>query len=390
MKFSTIAIRAHQDPDPITGAVIPPIYQTSTFEQEDAGVHKGFEYSRTGNPTVDTLAKVLTELEGGTSAYCFASGVGALVTLCNAMLSAGDHMILGDVVYGGTYRYTTKVLSRFGVDVEFVDMGDPENVRNTIRPNTKLVYMETPGNPTLKVVDIAAINAIAKEKNIPTVVDNTFASPYLQSPFAHGVDIILHSTTKYIGGHSDVIGGALVLRDNTYDEVMRFHRNTVGAIPDPFNSWLTLRGVKTLAARMGIHCKNAQAVAEFLEKHPAVENVIYPGLPSHPQHALAKKQMKNGFGGMVTFRIKGGMSEASRFLKGTKIFTLAESLGGVESLLCFPAAMTHKSVDPKDRAIAGITDNLIRISVGIEDIDDLIADLDASLKQAVSTAGATR
>lgn len=386
MQFNTTAIHAHQHPDPVTGAVISPIYQTSTFAQEDAGVHKGWDYSRCGNPTVDTLAGVLADLEGGAHGYCFASGVGALVTMCNALLNTGDHIILEDNVYGGTFRYTTKVLSRFGIEPTFVDMSDAKNVEAAIKPNTKLIYAETPTNPLLKLIDLEAIVAIAKKHKIPTCVDNTFASPYLQSPLALGIDIVLHSTTKYIGGHSDVIGGALILKDDTYNDVMRFHRNTIGANPDPFNTWLTLRGLKTLGLRMERHCQNALALAQYLEKHESIESVIYPGLVSHPQHALAKKQMPKGFGGMISIRVKpqgqseSGEMEARELMKNLRVFTLAESLGGVESLIEHPALMTHASVEPAVRKEIGITDNLVRLSVGIEDLEDLKADLDQALK----------
>lgn len=379
MQFKTLAIHSHQHPDPVTGAVISPIYQTSTFAQEDAGVHKGWDYSRCGNPTVDTLAGVLADLEGGKHGYCFASGVGALVTLCNALFKPGDHLLIGDDVYGGTFRYTTKVLAKYGVDIEFVDMTDPQNVEKAMKPNTRLVYMESPTNPLLRLVDIEAIAKIAKAHGVPSCVDNTFASPYLQKPLALGVDIILHSTTKYIGGHSDVVGGALILKDDTFNEAVRFHRNTIGANPDPFNSWLTLRGLKTLGVRMDAHCANALELAQFLEAHPAVETVIYPGLPSHPQYALAQKQMRAG-GGMISIRVKGGEAEARQLLKSVKVFTLAESLGGVESLIEHPARMTHASVDPQVRQELGITDTLIRLSVGIEDVADLKADLDQALR----------
>ena len=385
MRFKTIAIHSHQKPDPLTGAVINPIYQTTTFAQEDAGVHKGWDYTRTGNPTVEVLAGVLADLEGGKHAYCFASGVGALVTLCNAMFNPGDHLLIGDDVYGGTFRYTTKVLARYGVEIEFIDMTDPSKVDAHIRPNTKLVYLESPTNPLLRLVDIAAIAKMAKSKGVPTCVDNTFASPVLQRPIELGVDIVLHSTTKYIGGHSDVVGGALILKDDTFNDAVRFHRNTIGATPDPFNSWLTLRGLKTLALRMEAHCKSAQQLAEFLEAHPGVEDVIYPGLPSHPQYELAQRQMSAG-GGMIAMRVKGGEAEARQFLKSVKIFTLAESLGGVESLIEHPARMTHASVDAKVKADLGITDNLIRLSVGIEDVEDLKEDLENALKAIAQKA----
>jgi cystathionine beta-lyase/cystathionine gamma-synthase len=385
MQFKTMAIHNHQHPDPVTGAVINPIYQTSTFAQEDAGVYKGWDYSRCGNPTVDTLAGVLADLEGGQHGYCFSSGVGALVTMCNALFQPGDHLIIGDEVYGGTFRYTTKVLSKFGVESEFIDMGDPQNVARAIRPNTKMIYMESPTNPLLKLVDIEAIAKIARQHKIPTCVDNTFASPYLQKPIELGVDIVLHSTTKYIGGHSDVIGGALILKDDTFNEVMRFHRNTIGANPDPFNSWLTLRGLKTLGLRMDAHCAGALEIAKFLEAHSAIETVFYPGLPSHPQYALAQKQMRAS-GGMISFRVKGGETEARQLMKALKIITLAESLGGVESLIEHPARMTHLSVDPKVREQLGITDNLVRLSVGIEDVQDLKKDLEQALSRIAAPA----
>ncbi|HEY9686094.1 MAG TPA: cystathionine gamma-synthase [Coleofasciculaceae cyanobacterium] len=387
MQFNTLAIHSHQHPDPVTGAVITPIYQTSTFAQEDAGVHKGWDYSRCGNPTVDTLAGVLADLEGGKHGYCFASGVGALVTLCNALFKPGDHLLIADDVYGGTFRYTTKVLAKYGVEIDFIDMTSLANVERAIKPNTKLIYMETPSNPLLKLVDIAAIVSIAKKHGIPTCVDNTFASPCLQKPIALGVDIVLHSTTKYIGGHSDVVGGALILKDDTYNEVVRFHRNTIGANPDPFNSWLTLRGVKTLGVRMEAHCKNALALAQFLESHDMVENVFYPGLPSHPQHALCQKQMRAG-GGMISIRVRGGEAEARKFMQSLKLFSLAESLGGVESLVSLPYLMTHLSVDPETKARLGITDNLVRLSVGIEDVEDLKADLAQALATVAQTAKA--
>lgn len=385
MKFNTIAIHSHQAPDPVTGSVIPPIYQTSTFAQEDAGVHKGWDYTRCGNPTVDSLAGVLADLEKGRFGFCFASGVGALVTLCNAIFKPGDHLLIGDDVYGGTFRYTTKVLSKFGVEVEFVDMGDPAKVEVAIKPTTRMLYMESPTNPLMRLVDIRALVEIARKHNLMTCVDNTFATPYLQNPIEMGVDIVLHSTTKYIGGHSDVVGGALILADDRYYEAIRFHRNTIGATPDPFNSWLTLRGLKTLGVRMKEHCKSARQLAEFLENHPAVEDVLYPGLASHPQHALAQRQMRD-FGGMMSIRVKGGEAEARAVLKATQVFTLAESLGGVESLIEHPATMTHASVEKHVREQLGITDNLIRLSVGIEDVEDLQNDLDHALQAARQTA----
>jgi cystathionine gamma-lyase len=386
MEFSTRAIHVGQHPDPVTGAVITPIYQTSTFAQEDAGVHKGYDYSRSGNPTRTVLEEVLASLEGGQHGFCFASGLGALTTMTLALFQPGDHLIVGDDVYGGTFRFFTKVMNKFGLDVQFVDMTDLSNVRSAIRPQTKMIYMETPTNPLLKLVDIAGVVAIAKQHNIPTCVDNTFATPYLQQPLSLGVDMILHSTTKYIGGHSDVVGGALLLKDDTFKDAIKFHQNSLGATPDPFASWLTLRGVKTLGVRMRAHCESAQGLAEYLESHDAVESIIYPGLASHPHYAIAQKQMCGGYGGMIAVRIRGGEAESRKFLQSLKYFTLAESLGGVESLAEHPARMTHMSVDKAVREQLGITDNLIRLSVGIEDFKDLKADLAQALEKACSKA----
>ncbi len=384
-RFSTLAIHSHQASDPETGAVIIPIYETSTFEQEDAGKHKGYDYSRSGNPTRRALEGCLADLEGGAYGLCFASGLGALTTVSMALFKPGDHILCGDDVYGGTYRFFDKVFRPLGIDVSFIDFTAPEEVQRHIKPNTKALYLETPTNPLLKLVDIQAMVAIAKEHNLLTILDNTFASPYLQKGISIGVDIVLHSTTKYIGGHSDVVGGALILKDDTYFQPLRFYQNSLGATPDPFASWLTLRGLKTLAIRMKAHEANAMALAQFLESHPGVENVIYPGLSSHPQHALAKKQM-SGFGGMISVRIKGGLEEARTFMKSLKLFTLAESLGGVESLVEHPALMTHASVEPHIRKAIGITDNLVRMSVGIEDIEDLKQDMAQALEKTTKIA----
>lgn len=379
MKFATAAIHAGQDPDPVTGAVITPIYQTSTFAQEAPGVHKGYDYSRSGNPTRTALETALAALEGGSRGFVFASGLGALTTLILALLRPGDHVVIGDDVYGGTFRLFTRVFEQYGLKLSYIDMTNAENVRAAIRQETKLVFLETPTNPMLKLVDLAAVIAIAREKKILTCVDNTFASPYLQRPFDFGADFVLHSTTKYINGHSDVVGGALIVRDSGHAETIAYHQNAVGATPDPLASWLTLRGLKTLALRMEAHCKNAAALAEFLQAHPAVEEVFYPGLKSHPQHELAKRQMK-GFGGMISFRLRGDAATANGFLKKLRYFRLAESLGGVESLVEIPAIMTHASLTPEGRAALGITDTLIRISAGIEDIADLHEDLEQALK----------
>lgn len=378
-RFATRAIHSHQAPDKETGAVIVPIYQTSTFEQDDAGQHRGYEYSRTGNPTRTALEGCLADLEGAAFGYCFSSGLGALITLCNAFFKPGDHLLCTEDVYGGTFRYLDKVLRSYGVETDFIDFTNPTIMKQHVKPNTKAIFIETPTNPTLKLVDIAALVAIAKEAGAMTVLDNTFASPYCQQGLALGVDIILHSTTKYIGGHSDVVGGALITNNDAYSTAIRYHQNSMGATPGPFDSWLTLRGLKTLAIRMKQHEANALALAQFLEQHPSVEKVIYPGLPSHPQHELAKRQMM-GFGGMIAVYVKGGLDGSRRFMKALKLFTLAESLGGVESLVEHPALMTHLSVDPAVREAAGIADNLVRMSVGIEDTQDLIEDVTQALK----------
>ncbi|MFO7169365.1 MAG: cystathionine gamma-synthase [Chloroflexota bacterium] len=373
--FATRAIHAGQEPDPATGAVIVPIYQTSTFAQEAVGVHKGYEYARTHNPTRTALEQALAALDGGRHALAFASGLAAETTVLLA-LSAGDHVIGGDDAYGGTYRLFTKVFARHGISFDFVDTRDPENVAEAIRPETRLVWLESPTNPLLKIADVPAIARIARERGVLTLVDNTFASPYFQRPLEQGADIVLYSTTKYIGGHSDVVGGAVVLNDSELYERLRFLQNAAGAVPGPFDCWLVLRGLKTLAVRMRAHEQNALAVARFLESHPAVEQVIYPGLPSHPQHELAKRLM-DGFGGMVSFTPRGGVEAANRIVTRTKLFTLAESLGGVESLIELPAAMTHASVAGSPLEVPA---GLVRLSVGIEDADDLIADLRQALE----------
>jgi cystathionine beta-lyase/cystathionine gamma-synthase len=372
--FATRAIHAGQEPDPATGAVIVPIYQTSTFAQEDVGVHKGYEYARTDNPTRAALEAALAALDGGAHALAFASGLAAETTLLLA-LSAGDHVICGDDVYGGTYRLFEKVFARLGLLFDYVDASDPDQVAAAIRPETKLIWLETPTNPLLKLADIVAIARIARQRGILTAVDNTFASPYFQRPLELGADIVHYSTTKYIGGHSDVVGGALVLADGALYERLKFLQNAAGAVPGPLDCWLVLRGLKTLAVRMRAHEANAMAVARFLEQHPSVERVIYPGLPSHPQHTLARRQM-HGFGGMISIVLKGGAAAARALVTRTKLFTLAESLGGVESLIEVPAAMTHASVAGSPLEVPA---GLVRLSVGIEEQDDLIADLEAAL-----------
>lgn len=380
MKPSTIAIHESQHPDEKTGAVITPIYQTTTFAQDVPGELKdGYDYSRSGNPTRTVLENVLAKMEGGTHGFAFASGMGALTTLIMAFMQSGDHIVVGDDVYGGTFRLFDKCLKKFGIAASYIDMTDPENVRDAIQDNTKMVYLETPTNPLLKLADLEAIIAIAKERKIFTAVDNTFATPILQNPIALGADCVLHSTTKYINGHSDVVGGALVLNSDAHGDVVRFYQNSLGATPDPFASWLTLRGLKTLKVRMDAHVAGAQKISEFLESHKAVDEVIYPGLKSFPQYDLAKKQMR-GPGGMISVRLKGDEKTAVKFLQKLKYFTLAESLGGIESLVEIPSIMTHASISPENRVKLGITDTLIRLSVGIEDPEDLIADLNQALK----------
>lgn len=378
MQFSTRAIHVGQEADPSTGATIVPIFQTSTYTQQGIGEHKGFEYSRTGNPTRAALEACLASLEGAKYGLAFASGTAASAAVMNH-LSSGDHVVCADDVYGGTYRLFELVLKRYGMEYSWVDMTNPDNVRKAIRPNTKMLWIETPTNPLLNLVDIAAISEIGKASKLITVVDNTFASPYLQQPLELGANIVVHSTTKYLGGHSDVVGGAMMTSDEKLYTTIKYHQNAVGGVPGAFDSWLVMRGVKTLAVRMKAHCENALEIARWLEGHDAVEKVIYPGLTSHKQHALAQRQMR-GFGGMVSFVIKGGEAAARSIAGKTHLFALAESLGGVESLIGHPATMTHASIPRADREARGITDGLLRLSVGIEDVDDLIADLEAAFR----------
>jgi cystathionine gamma-synthase len=373
--FATRAIHAGQDPDPATGAVITPIYQTSTFAQEAVGVHKGYDYARSGNPTRTALETALAALEGAAHGVAFASGLAAETTVALALLKSGDHVLCGDDVYGGTYRLFKRVLEDKGISTSFVNTADAVEVATAVRSNTRLIWIETPTNPLLKIADIAAISAIAREAGALTLVDNTFASPACQLPLTLGADLVLHSTTKYLGGHSDVVGGAILTSNADLAARLRFVQNAAGAVPGPFDSWLVLRGIKTLALRMREHSANALAVAQFLSEHPAVEQVIYPGLPSHPQHTLAARQMQN-FSGMVSFLAAGGEKAAHKIVTRTRLFTLAESLGGVESLIELPAAMTHASVAGSTLEVPA---GLVRLSVGIEDLDDLIADLDQAL-----------
>jgi cystathionine gamma-lyase len=371
--LATLAIHAGNLPDPSTGAIMVPIYQTSTYVQEGPGGHKGYEYSRTGNPTRAALEANLAALEGGAHGLCFSSGCAAAATVLE-MLNAGDHVLAGDDMYGGTFRLFDKVFRRLGLEFSYVDLTHPASLGPALKPNTRLVWLETPTNPMLKLVDIAAVTAQAHAAGCLVAVDNTFATPALQRPLALGADLVVHSTTKYLGGHSDVVGGALVMNDPDLKARLAFLQNAVGAVPGPMDCFLTLRGTKTLPLRMERHCHNALALARELSDHPAVVRVIHPGLTSHPQHALATRQMTAG-GGMITLLLKGGYDAAVRMLKATRVFSCAESLGGVESLIEHPASMTHASVPPDLRAAIGIDDCLVRLSVGIEDLDDLRADL---------------
>ncbi|HEV7716133.1 MAG TPA: PLP-dependent aspartate aminotransferase family protein [Steroidobacteraceae bacterium] len=379
--FGTRVIHGGQKPDPLTGAIMPPIYATSTYVQSSPGVHKGYEYSRTANPTRDALQASLANLEGGAAGFAFASGLAASATVIE-MLDSGSHIIAMHDLYGGSYRLMENVRKRSaGHDVSFVDLTDPAAFEAAIRPNTRMVWVETPTNPLLKIVDLRAVAAIAKRRGILSVCDNTFATPFLQRPLEHGFDIVIHSTTKYLNGHSDAIGGAAIIRhgDDELKNNLTYLQNAVGGVPGPFDSFLTLRGIKTLALRMERHCSNALAIAQFLESHPKVARVIYPGLASHPHHALAKRQMQGGFGGIVTVVLRGGLEDARGFLERCHLFALAESLGGVESLIEHPALMTHASLPPAMRAQLGITDSLVRLSVGVETLDDLIAELRTAL-----------
>ena len=377
-KFETRAIHTGCEPEPVTGAVMTPIFQTSTFVQESPGKKKkGYAYARTHNPTRTALETNIASLEEGDYGLAFPSGMSAISTVIQ-MLDAGDHVISCDDVYSGTFRVFEKVLTRQNLEFDFIDLSKPESLQKHIKDNTKIIWIETPSNPLLKITDIKAIANIAKSNNIVTVSDNTFSTPFFQNPLNLGVDIVVHSTTKYLNGHSDIIGGAIVTKDKELYDKIQFIQNAAGAVPGPFDCFLVLRGIKTLAVRMESHAENAMKIAQFLENHSKVSNVIYPGLESHPQHELAKKQM-SGFGGMITFFIKGGLASARSFLERVEIFALAESLGGVESLIEHPAIMTHASLPEKVKEELGISDELIRISVGIENVDDLIDDLDKAL-----------
>jgi cystathionine gamma-lyase len=379
--FATRVIHGGQRPDPLTGAVMPPIYATSTYVQSSPGVHKGYEYSRTANPTRDALQAAVANLEGGAAGFAFASGMAATSTVLE-LLDSGSHIVAMHDLYGGSFRVMQNVRKRSaGHDVSFVDLSKPGELEAALRPNTRLVWVETPTNPLLKLVDLSAIAQIARRHGLLTVCDNTFATPFLQQPLAHGFDIVVHSTTKYLNGHSDAVGGAAVVRaDESLRERLGYLQNAVGGVSGPFDSFLTLRGIKTLALRMERHCASAQAIAEFLESHPKVEKVYYPGLASHPHHSLAKRQMTGGYGGIVTAVLRGSLDDARGMLERCELFSLAESLGGVESLIEHPGLMTHASLPAAMRASLGISDGLIRLSVGIEHVDDLIADLRQALK----------
>jgi cystathionine gamma-synthase len=374
--FATRAIHAGQAPDPVTGAIIPPIYQSSTHVQDSVGgLRSGYEYNRAGNPTRSSLETQVTALEGGASALSFASGLAAEDALLRGILRPGDHVLLGNDVYGGTYRLLTRVLAPWGIETTTVELSDVDVLRAAIRPETKIVWLETPSNPLLKIVDIALIAEIAHEAGVLVVVDNTFASPALQQPLALGADLVVHSTTKYLGGHSDVLGGAVVFADDRFFDQVKFQQFAVGAVSAPLDAWLTTRGIKTLALRMRQHSENAQAIAEWAQARPEFAQVYFPGLESHPGHEIAAKQM-SGFGGMLSFGLAAGADAARAFAESTSIFQLAESLGGVESLIGYPPDMTHASVRGTELAVP---ENIVRLSVGIEDIGDLIADLEQGL-----------
>jgi cystathionine beta-lyase/cystathionine gamma-synthase len=373
--FGTRAIHAGQAPDPTTGAIMPPISQSSTYVQESPGKHKGYEYSRTQNPTRFAYERCIADLEGGTRAFAFASGLAATATVLD-LLEPGAHVVASDDLYGGTYRLFTRVREKSaGIKVSYVDMRDAQNVERALTARTKLVWVETPTNPMLRLADLAAVAGIARKHKVLSCVDNTFASPYIQRPLEHGFDLVMHSATKFLNGHSDMVGGVIVAREAELGERMAFLQNAVGAVAGPFDSFLALRGLKTLALRMQRHCENGLALAQWLEKHPKVARVHYPGLRSHPQHALAKRQMHGRYGGMITIELKGGLKESRRFLERCELFALAESLGGVESLVDHPAIMTHASVPAATRRQLGISDTLCRLSVGVEELKDLQNDL---------------
>jgi cystathionine beta-lyase/cystathionine gamma-synthase len=383
MRFATKQIHAGVEPDPVTGSILTPIYQTTTYVQPsvDEYLAKGYSYSRAGNPTVRALEMKLTTLEGGADCTCFSTGMAAIQAVLQAFLNAGDHAVVSDVAYGGTYRLCTKVFSRFGVEFTFADTSSPENVRESLRENTRLILTETPANPTLKLTDIAAISEIARERGILHAVDNTFLTPYFQRPLDLGADLAVHSTTKYIDGHNATVGGAVVGKTTELDEQLRFIQVASGTIVSPQVAWLTLQGCKTLSVRMERQSDNAMAIAKFLEAHSKVERVRYPGLESFPQHALARSQ-STGFGAMVWFEVRGGVAAGKRLMDAVKLWSLAENLGSIESLVTHPVTMTHADVDEAERKRVGITDGLVRLSVGLEDAEDLIEALEQALEKA--------
>ncbi len=378
MRFSTRAIHAGQDPDPVTGSVTVPVYLTSTYQQPGPGREGKYVYSRTANPTRTALEECLASLEVGRYGLAFSSGMAATTTILLS-LKKGDHVIAGDDIYGGTYRLFEQVLRNYGLQFTYVNPENPENVEKAIRKDTRLVWIETPTNPLMRIVDIRQISKITKKAHALLVVDNTFMSPYLQNPIEHGADVVVHSTTKYLGGHSDLIGGAIITKDEGVQSRLKYLQNAVGAIPGPLDCYLVLRGIKTLAVRMDRHNENTRTVSEFLAKQPKVEKVNYPGLPDHPQRGIIKRQMR-GNGGMLSFQLKGGFNQCKKLLESLRVFTVAESLGGVESLIEHPASMTHASVPRERRTKLGISDNLIRVSVGIEDVEDLVQDLNRGFK----------
>jgi len=377
VRFETRAIHEGQKPDPLTGSVIVPVYQTSTFEQNAIGLHKGYEYSRTGNPTRAALEAAVASLESGKHGLAFASGQAATTAVLN-LLKSGDHVVAGDDLYGGTWRLFERVYKHWGLETSYVDVDDPAGFEEALQENTRLIWVETPTNPLLKIVDIRKLSEVASRRKILLAVDNTFASPYFQKPLELGADIVVHSTTKYLGGHSDIVGGAVVTSQERTYEAVKYYQNAAGAVPGPWDSWLVLRGIKTLAIRMREHEKNALFLAEFLETHPKVSRVYYPGLSSSRYHLLAKRQM-GGFGGMISMELVGGFSAVERFVSKLELFTLAESLGGVESLVCYPPRMTHATIGARERKRRGIRDNLVRLSVGIENKQDLREDLGRAL-----------
>ncbi len=380
MKFGTKAIHAGLEPDPSTGAIMTPIFQTSTYVQESPGKHKGYAYARGKNPTRAALEKNIAALENGKHCLCFSSGMGATDAVIK-LLRPGDEVITGDDLYGGTYRMFVRVFANYGIKFHFVNMHNPAEVEKLVNANTRLIWVETPTNPTMQIVDLTAMNAIAKKHNVLFAVDNTFASPFLQNPFDFGADIVMHSVTKYLGGHSDVVMGALVVNDDTLHEQLAFIHNSCGATPGPMDSFLVLRGIKTLHLRMERHCFNGRKVAEYLKSHPRIDKIYWPGFTDHPNHEVAKKQMRD-FGGMISFTLKNAdVNDTFKLASSFEVFSLAESLGGVESLINHPATMTHASIPKADREKVGVTDNLLRLSVGVEDIEDLLADLKQALEK---------